>query len=81
MDQPYFHTSPVSSHGGSIQDLNKGLLALNLDSVTLKKLSQSGIKDFIPLQSGTVESVEVPSNKFQPRHQVCGMHIKLLIRI
>lgn len=35
----------------SVSDINKGLVSLNLDSNTLKKLTVSGIREFVPQPS------------------------------
>jgi hypothetical protein len=70
MNQQSFPPQSQSSFS-SMQDLNKGLLALNLDSKTLKKLSQSGIKEFIPQQPIQMKNTDLQqSSRFQASHQV-----------
>jgi len=67
MNQQSFPPQAQSSFN-SMQDLNKGLLALNLDSKTLKKLGQSGIKEFIPQQTMPMKNTDI--SRFQTNIQV-----------
>jgi hypothetical protein len=50
MNRHSYHQQPQQQHY-NVSDINKGLVALNLDSNTLKKLTMSGIRDFVPQPS------------------------------
>lgn len=53
MNRHTFQQPQQPQHAFSVPELNKGLGSLNLDSNTLKKLTVSGIREFVPQPSST----------------------------
>ena len=51
MNRHSYHQQQQQQQPYNVTDINKGLVALNLDSSTLKKLTMSGIRDFVPQPS------------------------------
>ena len=51
MNRHSYHQQQQQQQSYNVSDINKGLVSLNLDSNTLKKLTVSGIREFVPQPS------------------------------